>query len=69
MDNRIDNRFITDGFLLKYFPSPNRYHEATSNPPINTLIVSKERYLEFREKVNQERTRAENLLFQILILK
>lgn len=50
----IDKRFITDDFLLKYFPSPDRFNEITSNPPKSTLSVSEQRYIKFREEVNKE---------------
>ena len=53
MDKKIDERIITPEFLLTYFPSPNRYQEMMANPPISTLAVSRDRYIQFRKAVNK----------------
>lgn len=58
----IDERVITDEFLLEYFPSPNRFQEAMQHPdfyPQVTINASKEIYTAFREKLNQERAKEE----------
>ena len=58
MNKNIDKRFISNEFLLKYFPSPHRFKEITSNPPESTLVASEERYIEFRENLNNKRRRS-----------
>ena len=50
----IDSRFITSDFLMKYFPSPNRFHELSSKPPESTLAASEELYLAYKDSVNQQ---------------
>lgn len=56
--DKIDTRHITPDFLLDYFPSPDRYQELFSNPPKSTLEVSMERYVKFKNNINQERARS-----------
>jgi hypothetical protein len=71
MNKGIDERFITDEFLIEYFPSPNRFHESNHI----TLKVSKERYIEFKKRINQKRSRSgkeplsDSDISQILIMQ
>ena len=58
MTDKIDRRWISNDFLLMYFPSPQRYHELESKPPKSTLAISEERYLFFKKKLNEERKRS-----------
>ncbi len=54
MNKGIDERFITNEFLIEYFPSPQRFYESN----YLTLQVSRERYIEFKKKINQKRARS-----------
>jgi len=56
--SNIDKRYITEDFLLDHFPSPDRFQELASNPKESTLAVSEERYIMFRNNLNQERARS-----------
>lgn len=56
--DKIDKRFVTDEFLLTYFPSPDRFLEFSSKPPISTLAVSEERYIIMKSSLNQERAKS-----------
>jgi len=55
---KTDKKFISDDFLLNYFPSPDKFHELTSSPPKSTLETSKRRYEYFKRNLNQERARS-----------
>ena len=52
-----DSRYITNEFLLNYFPSPDKFAEMLTDPPISTLEVSKQRYINFKNSLNQKSLR------------
>lgn len=58
MSDDIDRRIITDDFLMKYFPSPNRFKEAREHQEDYlqvTLASSEQIYCDFRDRLNQVR--------------
>jgi len=52
----LEIRYITTEFLRKYFPDPDRFQKIVRNQPLAELEASKLRYLEFKSKINKERT-------------
>jgi len=58
MKNTIDREIITPEFLLKYFPSPSKYHEQSEDNLLSTLEMSKQRYLKVKTNINNQRKRS-----------
>lgn len=54
MKDSIDGRYITNEFLLTYFPYKDRFH-----CPFNRgLSFSKELYIKYRTELNQKRAKS-----------
>ena len=58
MNNDYDSRYVTKEFLLTYFPSPNRFHELINYSKTCTFDASKQRYVQFKKNLNQERQKS-----------
>ena len=54
MKSSIDKRFITDEFLLTYFPYKDRFHCNFDRG----LSYSEEIYIKYRTKLNQKRAKS-----------
>ncbi len=58
MNYDVDKRFVTKEFLLKYFPDPFRFKHLKENPLSSSLGESLDKYLEWRNNINQSRQKS-----------
>jgi hypothetical protein len=52
-----DSRFVTDDFLLTYFPSKNKFQEYM-HPLKNPLESSKQLYIKTKKELNSKREKS-----------